>query len=130
MSNKQLHILFSWGLVGLALFITVSYFEDAIPSMMLGNFLLIFGVWLREQFGTISESDYWGSALSLSNRFRVVGLIYMLIWLAYILYAYFTNIDRGERILSDQMLLLFLAPIILIVVYHELVWFMKCRSQG
>ena len=132
MSKKQVIMLVSWCFIGLALYISnsISTSEDVITPLIMGNLAIATFIWIREHFSTDSETRYWESALNLTNRFRVAGLIYMLAWLVYILYKYFTNIDKGERILTDQMLILFMAPVLMIFVFHEIVWFVKCRNQG
>ena len=116
-------IIVSWVLVVGGVFIWL-WIE---PIHFFGSLMAISAMFFRD---LNREGAYW-KEIGTNPSYLIKGsFTWMLCWLVYILFRYFTAEPIGSLALSNIQFALFIVPFLFTVVFYEVKWFLQCRNQA
>ena len=118
----RLRIAISWLLIGVATHLV--FFEDS--GQFIGSIFIVPLILLRN---TKEDRSYWNAVGSAKNPVVIGVFIWMLCWLAYLLYQYFQAKPVGTHRLGETQLIAFLLPGLLMFAYYEFKWLAVCNKH-
>jgi len=114
-------ILLSWSI--LAFGILLSTFSSLTYSI--ASFAFIPFVFLRN---TERDKVYYKNIGNNPGLLLKLLFTWMFMWLIYILFNYFQSKPIGSFTLTDTQLLLFIAPLFVIFIIYEVIYYLSCKK--